>query len=124
MKTTTKKKRRLLYVTAAVLGLLLLGGGNLLQQGAPAIASEVTPAEASRVEIAVLQPEPVKIWRPFSGRPAGVGSKRLVPEGLGAGDRVMVNGLQRVRPEMQMAPVQKNSVGGLADARERGAVNL
>ncbi|NVK41189.1 MAG: efflux RND transporter periplasmic adaptor subunit [Oceanospirillaceae bacterium] len=55
---------------------------------------------------------------------AVIDGRRLVVNGLAAGDRVMVNSLQRVRPEMQVTPVESNRVGELAEASNGSRINL
>ncbi|MFC6673135.1 efflux RND transporter periplasmic adaptor subunit [Marinobacterium aestuariivivens] len=55
---------------------------------------------------------------------AVVEGRRLVLSGLDAGDRVMVNSLQRVRPDMQVTPVDVNAVDAVAKAGKRDLVRL
>ena len=53
---------------------------------------------------------------------AMAGNLRIVTSGLAAGDRIVVNGLQRVRPGLVVSPEQASmDVAASADARESGA---
>lgn len=41
-------------------------------------------------------------WKPVRSLQAAIGDKWLVTEGLKAGDRVVISGLQKVRPGVQV----------------------
>ncbi len=80
-----------------------LGSAN--QKEILAVSEHAIGTDQNRKFVYVISPEHDVTYRPVElGR--NLGGKRLVLAGLQAGEQVMVNSLQRVRPGMKVTPVE------------------
>jgi multidrug efflux pump subunit AcrA (membrane-fusion protein) len=68
--------------------------------------------------VLTLTPTNTTAYRPVKLGPL-VNGKRVVREGLQAGEKIVVNGLARVRPGMPVIPVEGGATNGGAKVAQR-----